>query len=367
MITRRRFTRKDSHKVRRLAVFPVTERGYGLAKKLGVKFKDARIYRPSELRKGGLTRKAGEAFKDSGGLVFIGASGIAVRAVAPWLKRKDIDPGVVVVDERATFVVSLVSGHLGGANRLAREIAAILKATPVITTATDVSGLPCIEDLVERFGFVIEDVKKIKAVNSAILKGACIRIIDADPGRLKAMRGVPGFGSPLSFRFSRRFPAMLPGTLRPGPFVLVSSASDIPGVYKRKTLVLRPVEFVVGIGCRRGAVLSEIERLVKRVFFDAGISVKAIRNLATIDVKSDEPGLIGFADKYGLGIEFYKAGALSRVKPPSGASSVVMRAVHTGAVSEPAALLSSGARRLWVRKKKSKNVTVAVARARYTS
>jgi cobalt-precorrin 5A hydrolase len=312
-----------------------------------------------------LTRKAGEAFKDSNGLVFIGASGIAVRAVAPWLKRKDLDPGVVVIDELATFVVSLVSGHLGGANRLAREIAAILKATPVITTATDVSGLPCIEDLVERFDLVIEDVKKIKAVNSAILKGACIRIIDADPERLKAMREVPGFSSRSAFRFSRRFPEMGGA----GPFVLVSSAGapDIPGAFKRRTLVLRPAEFVVGMGCRRGAASSDIERLVKRVFKDAGISVKAIRNLATVDVKSDEPGLIGFAQKYGLGVEFYKAGALSRVKPPSGSSSVVMRALGTGAVSEPAALLSSGARRLWVKKKKSKNVTVAVARVRYTS
>ncbi len=348
----------------RLSIFPVSDRGYKVAQKLGAEFQDVRIYRPSELRKGGLTRKAGEAFKDSGGLVFIGASGIAVRAVAPWLKRKDLDPGVVVIDELATFVVSLVSGHLGGANRLAREIAAILKATPVITTATDVSGLPCIEDLVESFDLAIEDVKKIKAVNSAILKGECIRIIDADPGRLKAMRGIPGFSSPRLFRFLRRFPERLPG-----PFVLVSSAGapDIPGVLKRRTLVLRPAEFVVGIGCRRGAASSEIERLVKRVFFDAGISVKAIRNLATIDIKRDEPGLIGFAQKYGLGIDLYKAGALSRVKPPSGASSVVMGATGTGAVSEPAALLSSGARRLWVRKKKSKNVTVAIARARYTS
>lgn len=360
--------RKDPHKVGRLAVFPVTERGYGLAKKLGVKFKDARIYRPSELRKGGLASKTGAAFKSCGGLVFIGASGIAVRAVAPWLKRKDLDPGVVVVDERATFVVSLVSGHLGGANRLAREIAAILKATPVITTATDVSGLPCIEDLVERFDLAVEDVNLIKAVNSAILKGVCIRIIDADPGRLKAMRGVPGFSSRSAFRFLRRFPDMGPPT-GPGPFVLVSSAGvpDIPGAFKRRTLVLRPAEFVVGMGCRRGAASSDIERLVKRVFKDAGISVKAIRNLATVDVKSDEPGLIGFAQKYGLGVEFYKAGALSRVKPPSGSSSVVMGALGTGAVSEPAALLSSGARRLWVKKKKSKNVTVAVARVRYTS
>ena len=345
--------------MRRLAIFPITETGYRLAKRIGLSF-PALIHPPARLKKGGLGRLTAEAFKDGDALVFICASGIAVRAVAPWLKGKEFDPGVVVLDETATFVVSLVSGHLGGANGLAKKIAACLGATPVITTATDASGLPCIEDLIESFGFAIEDARKIKAVNSAILRRTPVSIIDADPARLKRMRALKAFNSSGAFSFFRRVPKR-PG---PGPMVFISSAVDykVPVELKRRTLVLRPKEFVVGVGCRRGASAVEIETLVKRVFKETGISIKSIRNLATIDIKMDEQGLLDFAERYALGIEYFKAARLGRIKAPSGVSVFVKEATGVGAVSEPAALLSSGAKRLWARKKKSKMATVAVAR-----
>jgi cobalt-precorrin 5A hydrolase len=355
--------KKLSKKSRKgLSIFPISERGYEIARRLGAEFEGAVIFKPSELRRGGLARLTASAFKGGGSLVFICASGIAVRAIAPLLKRKELDPGVVVLDERGAFVVSLVSGHLGGANALARRIAACLGATPVITTATDAWGLPCIEDIIEGFGLAIEDARKIKMVNSAILRRVPVPVIDADPVRLKRMRGLKALNSSGAFSFLRSIPN------RPGaaPLVVISSALALkmPAGLRRRTLVLRPPEFVVGMGCSRGASAAEIERLVKRVFREAGISVKSIRNLATIDIKSDEPGLLEFAARYGLGIEYFKAARLGRIKAPSGASALVKRATGTGAVSEPAALLSSKAKRLWVRKKKSKMATVAVARSR---
>ena len=298
------------------------------------------------------------AFADDDSLVFISASGIAVRAIAPCLRGKEFDPGVVVMDETASFVVSLVSGHLGGANVLTKKIAACLGATPVITTATDASGLPCIEDLVERFDFVIEDARKIKIINSAILRRTPVSIIDADRVRLKRMKGLKAFGSPGCFGFYRSVPK------NPGPMVFISSAVDykVPPGLKRRTLVLRPKEFVVGVGCRRGASAAEIGRLIKSVFNETGISTKSIRNLATIDIKMDEQGLLEFARRYALGIEYFKAARLGRIKAPSGSSAFVKGATGTGAVSEPAALLSSGAKRLWAKKKRSRMATVAVAR-----
>jgi cobalt-precorrin 5A hydrolase len=348
--------------MRRLAIFPITETGYKLARRIALNFSGALVHRPARLKRGGLARLTALAFKDGDALVFICASGIAVRAVAPWLKGKELDPGVVVLDETATFVISLVSGHLGGANVLAKKIAARLGATPVITTATDARGLPCIEELIERFGLAIEDVRKIKAVNSAILRRVPVSIIDADPARLKRMRALKAFNSSGAFRFFRRVPKR-PG---PGPLVFISSAliTAIPAGLKRRTLLLRPREFVVGMGCRRGAPAREIERLVKRVFKETGISIKSIRNLATIDIKRDEQGLLEFAERHAFGIEYFKAARLGRVKAPSGVSALVKEATGVGAVSEPAALLSSGASRLWVSKKKSKMATVAVARFR---
>src|SRR3989337_1327794 len=116
------------------------------------------------------------------------ASGIVVRSIAPFLKNKAEDPAVVVVDEKGRYVISLLSGHLGGANKLAEDIAKIIGAKPVITTATDVNNLPCIEDIAEKFHLAIEDVKKIKVVNSAIVNGRNAVIVDENIKRLSAIK-----------------------------------------------------------------------------------------------------------------------------------------------------------------------------------
>jgi len=335
-------------------IFVISDRGLGLASKIAGGLKDARIRGPG-LRGAALARAVATAFRGADALVFVSAVGIAVRLTAPFFKSKVTDPAVVSVDEAGRFAVSLLSGHLGGANALARRIARVIGATPVVTTATDSAGLACIEDVAERFSLAIADARGIKKVNSAILDGGRVFIVAEDAGLRSALRDV--FGGAAPFRIRKTFPAALKGrdvVVHITPFIRRAGAA----------LTLVPAEFVAGIGCGRGVGAGEIGRAFESVLRAGRISRLAVRNIATIDIKRDERGLARFAERMGLDIEFFSSEGLNRVAAPSGASDMVLSKTGAAAVSEPAAMLSARARRIWTKKRKSGRVSVALARIR---
>lgn len=343
-----------------LAVFPITERGYALARRAAGLYRDAVIYRPVELKRAGLKKLVGRAFTECSGLLFISAVGIAVRVCAPFLKGKDIDPAVVVMDEGGRFAISLISGHLGGANKLAQAVANLYGAAPVITTATDVAGLPCVEDAAGLLGLIVDvdDVKKIKLINSAILKGLKVYLIDDGATRRNAAK--QAFANTGVFTFRKSFPACAaPGTV----FVCVTPfIGSIPIEVRRKTLVLRPREFVMGVGCGKGVDTEDIDAAFKRILKEARISRLSVRNLATIDVKSNEAGLLEFAEREGLGLHFFTAAKLNRIRPPSGRSTAAIKATGAQGVAEAAAILSAGGKKIWTKKTITGRVTTALAR-----
>lgn len=362
-------------KLKSLSIFSFTEMGYALSKRISKLFKNAKLIGQNEVKKGGLKREVKRIFDEkkgarrgdgSGrGIVFIGATGIAVRSIAPYLKDKTLDPAVVVIDELARYAISLLSGHLGKANALTSMIAKETGAREVITTATDLAGLPCIEDISLKFSLVIEDKGKIKDINSAILRGEKITVIDPKLKRLREMKADKFLNK--AFVFKSR------AAKRPhGPVVIVSF-EKLPKTFKRwkGVLYLRPSELVVGIGCRRGATFKEIREAFHTVITKNNISPLSIRNLSSIDIKSNERGLIGFAKREGLEIDFITTRRIKKIKPPSGVSKAVERLVGVAGVAEPSALISAGTRKekakIWIKKEKFKRVTIAVARAPYTS
>ncbi|MBI5493110.1 MAG: cobalamin biosynthesis protein [Deltaproteobacteria bacterium] len=340
-----------------LTVFPITDRGLALARRLEKKYRDVVIHRPAALKDGRLKHEVKAAFKGSRALLFISASGIAVRAIAPLLKGKHLDPAIVLMDEKGRFAVSLLSGHMGGANRLTKELASFFNATPVITTATDISNLPSIEDVCEKFALKIENPEAIKRINSEILKGNKAVIVDRYLGRRWRIKAA--YGRHYILR------ASFPKDTRKA--VAIISDKLLRPADRRRALVLRPREFVVGIGCKKGVGEKEIEAGIRKMMEGAGVSLLSIRNLATIDIKRHEKGLLDYAKKAGLPIDFYSAGELNKIKPPSGVSRFVKENTGAAGVCENAALLSSGGKRLWRRKKRLGKITIALARAGYTS
>ncbi|MEU9394224.1 precorrin-3B C(17)-methyltransferase [Streptomyces sp. NPDC048324] len=259
------------------------------------------------------------AFAECEQLVCFLATGAVVRLIAPLLGDKSADPGVVCVDEGGRFAVSLVGGHGGGANELAREVGELLGAEPVITTATDSVGLAGLDTL----GLPAEGA--VAAVSRALL--------DGEPVALDAESHWP-------------LPA-LPVAARGAYTIRVTDRAVEPG---EREVVLRPPSLVVGVGASKGAPVEEVLELVEGALRDAGLSPASLAELATVDAKADEPGIVRAAERLGVPLVTYPAEQLAAVDVPN-PSEAPLAAVGTPSVAEAAALVRGG--ELLVPKRKS--------------
>jgi cobalt-precorrin 5A hydrolase len=300
---------------------------------------------------GSLEAVFAEAFTRGASLVCIMAAGIVVRKLAPLLESKDRDPAVVVVDEAGRFAVSLLSGHLGGANDLAREVAGILGGTPVITTATDVQGLPALDLLAAQRGLVIENLAAVKQVSMALLAGEPVRLIDPEGCLDGALREYGHL-----FHREDDLEAALAGSPIPTVYVGYGERPWPPN-----WLRLRPRVLVAGVGCHKNTPAQEIIDFIQECFRQAGLAPLSLKALATIAVKKDEPGLIEAARRLNVEFLWFTAEELEKVPVPT-PSAQAARHVGARSVSEAAALLATRGE-LLVPKQKSANVTAAVARA----
>lgn len=275
-------------------------------------------------------------------LVFIMAAGIVIRTIAPLIADKKTDPAVVVLDESGQHVISLLSGHLGGANSLAQNIAHLLDAVPVITTASDVAGLPALDIWARNNNLFIENPDALSSAMIRLLNNRSLRIFsDCDVS----------------------LPAVFERTTEQDSADVIISVSDDVGdaVAAELPLMLRPRVLTVGIGCNRGAPEREIEASIRATLRIANIAFGSIRNIATIDLKEEEPGLVSFCRNHNFPLVTFPAARLNMV-PNVGRSETVFKATGAYAVAEPAAMLASGVDWLLVDKYKYQNVTVSVAR-----
>ena len=296
----------------------VTARGRALAARL-----------PFEHVHGSAADTVRARWADVGGLVLFLATGAAVRIVAPLLTDKRADPAVVCVDEAGRFAVALCGGHAGGANDLARRVAALLGAEAVITTASDAAAMPAVDVLP---GFAAAG--DVAAVTTTMLDGRGVLITN-----------------------ERNWPIRL--TPGPGPerVVVTDRAETAPGP---GTTVLHPPSLVAGIGASTGAPADEIASLLERALSGGGLSRHSVAEVATLDRKADEPGIVAL----GLPMRTFPADELAAVTVPT-PSTVVHDAVGTPSVAEAAALLAGGAdAELVVSKRASPHATVAIARRR---
>jgi cobalt-precorrin 5A hydrolase len=290
-----------------------------------------------------------EAFEQGENLVCVMAAGIVVRGIAPFLKGKDTDPAVVVVDEAGRFAVSLLSGHLGGANDLARRVAKVLGGAPVITTATDVHGLPALDVLAVELGLVIENLAGVRPVHMAMLSGRPVRVVDPQ-GFLEGVVSA----HPELFAPEPDLDRALTGS---GPAVYVGFRErDWPPEWLR----LRPKNLVAGMGCHKGTPAAELVDFIKRTFQQAGLSLLSLKALATIEAKKEEPGLQMSARSLGVEFLWFTATQLQDIPVPN-PSPAVGRHMQVASVSEAAALKAGGVE-LILPKQKAPNATLAVAR-----
>ncbi len=344
-----------------LSIIALTPGGAELARRLGQSLPDVCLYLPDRLRaedrccyyREPLAELLPRLFAQGDALCCIMSTGIVARLLAPHLRGKAVDPAVVVMDEAGEFAISLFSGHLGGANELARQLAQLSGGRAVITTATDVNGLPAWDDVARQAGMVVEPVRNIKRLNSMLLHGEKIALVDRQGRISRHFSGVSGVFA--SANFSSALHAGATGMV----FVthrLIPTLDKHPDL-----LLLRPRDLVVGIGCNRGTSADEIESVVLQELKRAFLSMASVACLATITDKADEAGLNEFARRHSLPVEHHEAAVLNQVQTPTPESAHVMAAVGARGVCEPAAILSAGGGQLLVAKQKRGNVTVAIA------
>lgn len=335
------------------ALYALSAPGLELALRLAPAL-GAEVFAPVRLARAGttpfesLSELLGRTFSAFPRHVFVGASGIAVRAIAPHLKGKGVDPAVAVIDQGGRFAVSLVSGHAGGANELARELARLTGAQAVITTGTDVAGLPGVDELAVRKDMAVENAQAVKAVSAALIEGRPVQVYDPE-GRLLGLEDAGGLLVPTA---PERWNPDAPGV-----WCHWRAGGEFPATFRAYPRCL-----CLGLGSRKGASAREIRAHVATVLAQSGLDARSVGRVGTAEIKRGDPGMCEALAGFGAEVVFFTADELAAVEA-AGQSETVRRRVGTGSVCEAAALLLARNGALIVPKAKGERVTCAVALA----
>lgn len=297
------------------------------------------------------------AFARHATLVCIMATGIVVRDLAPVLKSKHSDPGVVVVDELGRYAVSLLAGHKGGANQLAYQVAQVLGAEAVVTTASDIHSLPAFDLLGQEQGWTLQRAEHLTAVSAALINGELVGVMQ-DAG---TRHWWPASAPANLLRFDSLEQLM---QARPSAAVIITHRHVPEEVLDSlpNTIIYNPPVLVVGVGCNRGTPAQEVLAAIDQTLAEAGLETRSICQVATIVDKADEIGLLEACAARGWPLKTFTRQAIAALSEALPNRSIwAQRTLGVPGVAEPAALLAAGAQHLLVEKRKYRNVTVAVA------
>lgn len=289
-------------------------------------------------------------------IIFVGATGIAVRAIAPFIHGKAVDPAVLVIDEAGRYVISLLSGHLGGANALARTAASLIEAEPIITTATDAESAFAVDTFAKENGFLLTDLRKAKEVSAKVLRGEKLRIYSDIPMERLVQRPARHEAELVSAQDIDRADIVI--SYRTHILKPAEKSSQAIGL----RLIAKRVH--VGLGARKGVTQAEVAAAVATCLEDAGIDPRAVVALASIDLKKQEAGILAYSYESGVPFVTYTAEELRTVEGAFAGSSFVRSVTGVANVCERAAAYAagqSGHAEVLVHKTIHGNVTTAVA------
>jgi cobalt-precorrin 5A hydrolase len=353
-----------------IAIVAVTRCGVETA----VKIKDAlsnleltcMVFAPKKYDQKGvvpLDKKFGEFIKEIcskvDAIVAVMATGIIIRAVAPCLENKLVDPAVLGVDASGRFVISLLSGHYGGANELTRLIADGIGATPVITTASDVMGKQSVDELARILHLVVENPESLATVNSAVVNGEILVIVLTGDIKVPANKIL---GYEVKKADNGEQAVEIVNNFDAG--VIITKEKLPKDKLMKPVTILKPKNIIVGIGARKNVSENEIVEAVNFALAHVSVPLERVDGLATVSIKKDSPSMINAAKKLGLHLEFLSVKALRSFRhyDLSPDSKMVEQKIGVGGVCERAALIEAGKKaKLILKKTKVNGVTVAIA------
>lgn len=347
----------------RTAVIAITKHGIELARRIKQKMPEVEIYVPEKHSDGGTdiswfseqsTQLVSNLFKTHDALICIFSLGAVIRMIAPHLVDKKSDPAVIVIDDRANYVISALSGHLGGANELARLISSFLGSQPVITTAADVNETIAVDLVGREFGWTIENFENVTKTSAFMVNEEKIAVYQ-DAGEKNWWHGT----LPKNIVAVSSIDQIKSPEFKAGLVISDREISD-PEV-RNKSVIYRPKSLVVGIGLHWDTSKDVIESGVKTVFDEKGLSFRSIRNISSINRGARVKGLEEFSKQYGIPVEIYDKDKLASVSVPN-PSETVQKFEGTPSVSEASSLLSSKGVLIVPKQKFPPNLTVAVSR-----
>lgn len=333
-----------------------TEKGSALAKRVMDSWGDGQIILRKEEP---LSDWVEKAFGQRAAVLFIGATGIAVRAIAPYVQDKLTDSPVVVMDEMGNYVIPILSGHVGGANDIAIKIARSIGAVPVITTATDINGVFAVDVFARRNQLRIMNREGIGKVSARLLSGQTVTM-EVDGKSIEWLK--EQIEQSRRTDMDRIVPVQRRGR---DEFVDIWISKTAP-LEHTVSIWLKPKEYILGIGCRRGKSRGELEDFLQHVCKEYGIGWEDIAGFASIDRKKDESGIIALAQMYGIPFWVYNRERLLQVKGSFTSSPFVESQVGVDNVCERAALLAAGNQGQIICPKIAQNgMTVAIAKKKW--
>ncbi len=323
-----------------VGILAFTARGMELAHAAAEKLKKQGVCTEIFDKKTGSAKEyLAENFAEKDTFLFICATGITVRLIAPLIKSKDQDPAVVVMDEAGRYVIPLLSGHLGGANRAALKLGKLLGAEPIMTTATDINGKFAVDVWSKDAGCVITDVRGIKKVSSAVLKGERIGILS-------------------SFPLQGEIPAEL--TEGPAEIGICVSLSG-KGQPFAETFHVVPKIVTLGTGCRKGVSSHTFENFILSQLAENRIDIAAVEKICSIDLKKNERCILDFSEKYRIPFVTYTAEELQQAAGDFTSSELVKKVTGVDNVCERSAVLGSGMGKKILSKASGSGITCALA------
>lgn len=334
----------------KIDIYAFSSNGARLCDKLIENFKDdeASAFVPEryvgaakfvKLREENLYKSAEKSFKNADSIIFVCSAGIAVRAIAPFVKSKKNDPAVICMDERGINVISLLSGHIGGANKLTLKIAEIVGGNPIITTATDVNGKFAVDEWAHNSNLHIMSLKRARDIAADILDNEMI-----------------GFES--DYTVNGKLPVEI--DLDEKEIGICVSLDSNKSPFKN-TLNLIPKIVSVGVGCRKGTDFSDVYTAIKEILNRNNISHFAINSINSIDLKKDEEAIKRTAEVFKVPFHTYSRDELSKIQGKFSNSDFVKKVAGVDTVCERAAIIGSKSKKLIISKTVINSVTVAVA------
>jgi len=328
------------------AIISITKQGNVLAQKLTSSLKPCTCYTLDKWNdgssisiEGGLKEYCKTLFEMHEKLLFIMATGIVVRCIAPYIRDKTIDPAIVVVDDKGTYAISLLSGHIGGANAFTQKIAEAIGAKPVITTASDIHNLPSVDMLALEYNLTIDSMNDAKIITAMLVNN--LKVLLEDECKILPMNNFETIDNDCD-----------------GAIIITNKLK----VKNSKPFVkMIPKNIVIGVGCKKDTDPTQMIHFISDICNKVNIDTRSIKKIASVSIKSEEDAIWKSSEYFNAALTFYDTATLKTVDHLFQGSSFVLGKIGVGSVSSTAAYLAGNkSGKFLVTKEISNGLTVSV-------